>query len=88
MISREFTISNKLGLHARPSAQITQVATRYRSEVYIAKGARRVNAKSIMGVMMLAAGQGSVVVVDAAGPDEAEAIEALGQLIRSGFSED
>jgi phosphocarrier protein HPr len=88
MISREFTISNKLGLHARPSAQITQVATRYRSEVHIAKGARRVNAKSIMGVMMLAAGQGSVVVVDADGPDEAEAIEALGQLIRAGFSED
>jgi phosphocarrier protein len=88
MISREFTISNKLGLHARPAAQITQVATRYRSEVHIAKGARRVNAKSIMGVMMLAAGQGSVVVVDADGPDEAEAIEALGRLIRAGFSED
>jgi phosphocarrier protein len=88
MISREFTISNKLGLHARPSAQITQTATRFRSEVYIAKGARRVNAKSIMGVMMLAAGQGSVVVVDADGPDEAEAVEALGELIRSGFNED
>jgi phosphocarrier protein len=88
MISREFTISNKLGLHARPSAQITQTATRYRSEVYIAKGARRVNAKSIMGVMMLAAGQGSVVVVDADGPDEAEAVDALGQLIHSGFGED
>jgi phosphocarrier protein len=88
MISREFTISNELGLHARPSAQITQTATRYRSEVYIAKGARRVNAKSIMGVMMLAAGQGSVVVVDADGPDEAEAIDALAQLIESGFGED
>jgi phosphocarrier protein HPr len=88
MISREFTISNKLGLHARPSAQITQTATRYRSEVYIAKGARRVNAKSIMGVMMLAAGQGSVVVVDVDGPDEAEAIDALAQLILSGFGED
>jgi phosphocarrier protein len=88
MISREFTISNKLGLHARPSAQITQTATRFRSEVYIAKGARRVNAKSIMGVMMLAAGQGSVVVVDADGPDEAEAVEALGELIRAGFNED
>lgn len=88
MISREFTISNKLGLHARPSAQITQTATRYRSEVHIAKGARRVNAKSIMGVMMLAAGQGSVVVVDADGPDEAEAVDALGQLIQSGFGED
>ncbi|MFO0145496.1 MAG: HPr family phosphocarrier protein [Betaproteobacteria bacterium] len=88
MISREFTISNELGLHARPSAQITQTATRYRREVYIAKGARRVNAKSIMGVMMLAAGQGSVVVVDADGPDEAEAIDALAQLIESGFGED
>lgn len=88
MISREFTISNELGLHARPSAQITQTATSYRSEVYIAKGARRVNAKSIMGVMMLAAGQGSVVVVDADGPDEAEAIDALAQLIESGFGED
>ncbi|MFO0009240.1 MAG: HPr family phosphocarrier protein, partial [Betaproteobacteria bacterium] len=58
MISREFSISNKLGLHARPSAQLTQVASRFEAEVHIAKGGRRVNAKSIMGVMMLAAGQG------------------------------
>ena len=88
MISREFSISNKLGLHARPSAQLTQVASRFKAEVHIAKGGRRVNAKSIMGVMMLAAGQGSVVVVDADGPDEDEAIEAVGRLIRSGFGED
>lgn len=88
MISREFSISNKLGLHARPSAQLTQVASRFKAEVHIAKGGRRVNAKSIMGVMMLAAGQGSVVVVDADGPDEGEAIEAVGALIRSGFGED
>ncbi|MCA3221762.1 MAG: HPr family phosphocarrier protein [Burkholderiales bacterium] len=88
MISREFSISNKLGLHARPSAQLTQVASRFKAEVHIAKGGRRVNAKSIMGVMMLAAGQGSVVVVDADGPDEDEAIEAVGALIRSGFGED
>lgn len=88
MISREFSISNKLGLHARPSAQLTQVASRFKAEVHIAKGGRRVNAKSIMGVMMLAAGQGSVVVVDADGPDEGEAIEAVGGLIRSGFGED
>jgi phosphocarrier protein HPr len=88
MISREFSISNKLGLHARPSAQLTQVASRFEAEVHIAKGGRRVNAKSIMGVMMLAAGQGSVVVVDADGPDEGEAIEAVGRLIRSGFGED
>ncbi len=88
MISREFSISNKLGLHARPSAQLTQVASRFEAAVHIAKGGRRVNAKSIMGVMMLAAGQGSVVVVDADGPDEDEAIEAVGRLIRSGFGED
>jgi phosphocarrier protein len=88
MISREFSISNKLGLHARPSAQLTQVASRFKAEMHIAKGGRRVNAKSIMGVMMLAAGQGSVVVVDADGPDEDEAIEAVGALIRSGFGED
>jgi len=88
MISREFSISNKLGLHARPSAQLTQVASRFEAEVHIAKGGRRVNAKSIMGGMMLAAGQGSVVVVDADGPDEDEAIEAVGRLIRSGFGED
>ncbi|MFO0010964.1 MAG: HPr family phosphocarrier protein [Betaproteobacteria bacterium] len=77
-----------MGLHARPSAQLTQVASRFEAEVHIAKGGRRVNAKSIMGVMMLAAGQGSVVVVDADGPDEGEAIEAVGRLIRSGFGED
>jgi phosphocarrier protein HPr len=88
MIEREFTISNKLGLHARPSAQLTQVASRFGAQVHIARNGRRVNAKSIMGVMMLAAGQGAVVVVDADGPDENEAIEALGQLIRSGFGED
>ena len=78
MISRAFNISNKLGLHARPSAQLTQTAARFQSDVWIAKDGRRVNAKSIMGVMMLAAGQGSIVTVDAEGPDEAEAIEAVG----------
>ena len=88
MISREYSISNKLGLHARPSAQLTQVASRFKADVHIARNGRRVNAKSIMGVMMLAAGQGSVVVVDADGPDEGEAIEAVGRLIRSGFGED
>ena len=59
MIRKDFTIKNKLGLHARPSAQLTQIAGRYESEVFIAKSGRRVNAKSIMGVMMLAAGPGS-----------------------------
>ncbi|MFN9805309.1 MAG: HPr family phosphocarrier protein [Betaproteobacteria bacterium] len=88
MIQRDFTISNKLGLHARPSAQLTQVASRFASEVWIAKGGRRVNAKSIMGVMMLAAGCGSVVSVDADGPDETAALDAVGALIASGFGED
>jgi phosphocarrier protein len=87
MISREFTISNKLGLHARPSAQITQIASRYASEVWLAKSGRRVNAKSIMGVMMLAAGQGSVLTVEADGDDAAEVINAIGQLIETRFGE-
>jgi phosphocarrier protein len=87
MISRDFTINNKLGLHARPSAQVTQTAAKFQSEIWIAKNGRRVNAKSIMGVMMLAAGQGSIVTVDADGPDEAAAIDALGALIESGFGE-
>jgi phosphocarrier protein HPr len=87
MISREFRISNRLGLHARPSAQLTQVAGKFASEVYIAKNGRRVNAKSIMGVMMLAAGPGSIVTVDADGPDEAQAIEEIGALIDSRFGE-
>jgi phosphocarrier protein len=87
MISKEFRINNRLGLHARPSAQLTQVAARFSSEVYIAKNGRRVNAKSIMGVMMLAAGPGSTVTVDAEGPDEEQAIDAIGSLIASRFGE-
>jgi phosphocarrier protein HPr len=88
MISKDFTIQNKLGLHARPSAQLTQAAGRYASEIHIAKNGRRVNAKSIMGVMMLAAGRGSTVTVDAEGPDEHEAVDAIGALITSRFGED
>jgi len=87
MISRSFTIRNKLGLHARPSAQITQTASRFQSDVYLAKEGRRVNAKSIMGVMMLAAGCGSVVTVETAGADEEQALAAMGELIDSGFGE-
>jgi phosphocarrier protein len=88
MISRDFIISNKLGLHARPSAQLTQVAGRFESDVHIARNGRRVNAKSIMGVMMLAAGQGTTVTVDAEGPDAQAAVEAIGQLIESRFGEE
>lgn len=88
MISRDFTITNKLGLHARPSAQLTQVASQFAAEIWIAKNGRRVNAKSIMGVMMLAAGCGSTVTVDADGPDEAEAVAAIGALIEGKFGEE
>jgi phosphocarrier protein len=87
MITRDFTINNKLGLHARPSAQITQAASRFSAEVWLSKSGRRVNAKSIMGVMMLAAGPGSVLTVEADGDDEAQAVEAIGALIRTGFGE-
>jgi phosphocarrier protein HPr len=87
MISREFKISNRLGLHARPSAQLTQTAARFQSEVFIAKDGRRVNAKSIMGVMMLAAGFGASVTVDAQGPDEEQAVAAIGDLIDKRFGE-
>lgn len=88
MIQRDFTISNSLGLHARPSARLTQTAGKFQSEIWLARNGRRVNAKSIMGVLMLAAGKGSVVTVDAEGPDEADAIAAVGALIESGFGED
>jgi phosphocarrier protein len=88
MVTREFTISNKLGLHARPSAQLTQIASKFESEVWLSRNGRRVNAKSIMGVMMLAAGQGVVITVDAEGPDEAEAVDAIGALIDSKFGEE
>jgi phosphocarrier protein len=87
MITREFTINNKLGLHARPSARLTQTASHFQSEIWIAKAGRRVNAKSIMGVMMLAAGMGSVLTVDAEGADAEAAVEAIGALIASGFGE-
>ena len=88
MISRDFKISNKLGLHARPSAQLTQTAARFASDIHIARNGRRVNAKSIMGVMMLAAGQGSTVTVDAQGEDAEAAIEAIGRLIEDRFGEE
>ncbi|MBK9244283.1 MAG: HPr family phosphocarrier protein [Burkholderiales bacterium] len=88
MISRNFIISNKLGLHARPSAQLTQTASRFAADIHISRNGRRVNAKSIMGVMMLAAGQGATVTVEAEGEDAAQALEAIGQLIGDGFGEE
>jgi len=80
-------IVNRLGLHARPSAALTQTATRFKSEVWLSKGARRVNGKSIMGVMMLAAARGATLTIEANGPDEDEALATLAALIASGFGE-
>jgi phosphocarrier protein len=88
VLRAEATIVNKLGLHARPSAKITQIASKFAAEVWLSKGARRINAKSIMGVMMLAAAKGSTLVIEADGPDEAAAVEELGALIASGFGEE
>ncbi len=87
MPSAETEIINKLGLHARASAKLTQLAGRYRCEVWMTKGPRRVNAKSIMGVMMLAAGKGSQVLVETEGPDEKEALDAILALIADYFGE-
>ena len=83
----ETEIVNRLGLHARPSAKITQLATSFQSEVWLEKQGRRVNAKSIMGVMMLAAGQGSMVTVDTEGADADAALTAIIALIASRFGE-
>ena len=87
MIQITTTISNKLGLHARASAKLTKLAGSFPCEVWLAKGERRVNAKSIMGVMMLAAGLGSEVVLQAQGEREQEAIDALLALINDKFGE-
>lgn len=87
MPQRELEIVNKLGLHARASAKLTQLAARFQSEVHLARNGRRVNAKSIMGVMMLAAGKGAKVVVETAGPDENEAIDAISALVADYFGE-
>jgi phosphocarrier protein len=87
MPQRELEIVNKLGLHARASAKLTQVASRFQSDVHIARNGRRVNAKSIMGVMMLAAGKGSKVTLETSGPDEEEAMDALCALVADFFGE-
>jgi phosphocarrier protein HPr len=87
MLQQETTIVNKLGLHARASAKLTQLAARFQSEVWMTRNGRRINAKSIMGVMMLAAGIGSKVAIETDGPDEADAMKALLDLIADKFGE-
>jgi len=87
MIKTTVTISNKLGLHARASAKLTKLAASFASEVWMSRADRRVNAKSIMGVMMLAAGMGSTVEIETSGPDEQVAMDALLALINDRFGE-
>jgi phosphocarrier protein len=87
MIQQDVEIINKLGLHARASAKLTQLAAKFKSEVWMTRNKRRVNAKSIMGVMMLAAGKGAVVNLVVEGVDEKECFDALLQLIQAKFGE-
>ncbi len=88
MQQRDVEIVNKLGLHARPSAKLTQLASKFSSSVHMSRNGRRINAKSIMGVMMLAAARGSTVTLETEGTDEVAAIDALAELIQSGFGEE
>jgi phosphocarrier protein HPr len=87
MIKKDIEIINKLGLHARASTKLTQTASQFSSEIWIEKTGRRVNAKSIMGVMMLAAAKGASITIEATGADEAAAITALEALINDYFGE-
>lgn len=87
MVVASTKIVNKLGLHARPSALLVSTASRFKSEVFFSRDDLRVNGKSIMGVMMLAAEKGSTILVEVEGPDEEAALEAILDIIKSGFSE-
>ncbi len=87
MIKTTVTISNKLGLHARASAKLTKIAGSHACEVWMSRGDRRINAKSIMGVMMLAAGLGSEVEIETSGTDEQQAMDAILALIHNKFGE-
>ncbi len=87
MLQRELEIINRLGLHARASVKLTQAAGRFSSEIWISRNGKRVNAKSIMGVMMLAASRGTTVLLEVEGPDESSALETLTQLVAARFGE-
>ena len=88
MLQREVEIVNRLGLHARASAKLTQIAGQFESDVWVSRNGRRVNAKSIMGVMMLAAAQGTKVILETNGADEEQAMQAVIQLIARRFDEE
>jgi len=87
-LEKELTIMNRLGLHARPAAMFVRIASRHRAEIWVSKEGEEVNGKSIMGLMMLAAGQGSKLRIRCDGPDADKAMEELEELIKAGFNED
>lgn len=88
MITKKITVLNKLGIHARPAAQFVRIASRFRADVTVEKDDERVDGKSIMGLMMLAVGCGAEITVSADGPDEAETLAALEELVANKFGED
>lgn len=88
VIKKEFKVSNKLGLHARPAALLAREACRFKSSVLVAKDETEVNGKSVMGLMLLAAESGSTIRITANGPDENEVVAAIGKLFANGFDED
>ena len=87
MLQQDVEITNKLGLHARASAKLSQAANQFKSDVHLGRNGNKVNAKSIMGVMMLAAAKGSVIAIEIDGPDEADAMQAVVALINNKFGE-
>jgi phosphocarrier protein len=87
-VSREFTVKNKLGIHARPAAMFVKTANKFRADIHVEKDGQEINGKSIMGLMMLAAGQGSVLKITADGEDSSKAIKEIELLIERKFDED
>ena len=87
-IEKELIVVNRLGLHARPAAMFVRIASRHRAEIWVAKEGEEINGKSIMGLMMLAAGQGSKLRIRCDGPDADKAMEELEELIKAGFNEE
>jgi phosphocarrier protein HPr len=87
-IEKEITVINRLGLHARPAAMFVRIASRYRSEIWVEKEGEQINGKSIMGLMMLAAGQGSKLLIRCEGPDADRAMQEIEELINRRFNED
>ena len=87
-VSKHVVVVNKLGIHARPAALFAKTANRFKADVFVEKDGETINAKSIMGLMMLAAGPGSKILVLASGPDAAEAVEAIEALVKGKFGEE